>query len=156
VETVRAASPADGDAVSALVRAFVAEQREQRGGAVWEARDGAVLRADAVRRAIDDPTCLVLVGGIDAVPVGVLLATLESLDDGTLLAAVRALYVEPDARAVGVGSALLDAAIEWAAAKGCRGVDATVLPGNRGGKNFFEMHGMVARAIQVHRPVGET
>jgi GNAT superfamily N-acetyltransferase len=156
VESVRTATPEDLQAVVALATDFVLEQRLQRGGAMWEAQEGAALRSlDALRNAIDDPTSLVLLGCIDLVPVGLLLANLEALDDGTLVAVVRGLYVEPDAREVGVGTALLDAAIAWATAKGCRGIDATVLPGNRDGKNFFEMHGMVARAIRVHRTVGE-
>jgi GNAT superfamily N-acetyltransferase len=67
---------------------------------------------------------------------------------------VRCLYVEPDAREVGVGSSLIEDAIAWAQQHGCRGIDATVLPGNRDGKNFFEMHGLVARAIRIHRPLG--
>jgi GNAT superfamily N-acetyltransferase len=125
------------------------------GGAPWEAHDGAPLQPDALRAAIDDPQRLVMIGCLDDVPVGILLADVEPLDDGSRVAAVRGLYVEPGGREVGVGSALLDAAIAWATASGCRGIDATVLPGNRSGKNFFEMHGMVARAIQVHRPVGD-
>jgi GNAT superfamily N-acetyltransferase len=156
VESVRAATPDDLATVVGLAADFVAEQRRARGGPMWEASDGGALRgADTLRAAIDDPTKLVLVGRIDEVVVGMLLATLEALDDGSLLAVIRGLYVEPQGRQVGVGSALLDAAVAWATAKGCRGIDATVLPGNREGKNFFEMHGMVARAIQVHRPVGE-
>jgi GNAT superfamily N-acetyltransferase len=156
VESVRTATPDDLAVVVALAADFVAEQRRERGGAMWEARDGAALRgADSLRGAIDDPTKLVLVGCIDDVVLGLLLATLEALDDGSLLAVIRGLYVEPEGRQVGVGSALLAAAVAWATAKGCRGIDATVLPGNREGKNFFEMHGMVARAIQVHRAVGE-
>jgi GNAT superfamily N-acetyltransferase len=155
MESVRTATPGDLAAVRDLAAQFVAEQAEQRGGAVWLASEGgAVADGDALRVAIDDPTQVVLLGRIDDVTVGLLVARLDALDDGTLLAVVRVLYVEPDAREVGVGAALIDAAIDWAAAKGCRGIDATVLPGNREGKNFFEQHGMVARAIRVHRPVG--
>jgi GNAT superfamily N-acetyltransferase len=156
VESVRSATPDDLDVVWALTSAFVDAQRDQRGGLLWAISEGGVLRQrDALRAAVDDPTQLVLLGCIDAVTVGLLLARLDALDDGTLLAGVRALYVEPGAREVGVGSALLDAAVAWATAKGCRGIESTVLPGDRAGKNFFEMHGMVARAIRVYRSVGE-
>jgi GNAT superfamily N-acetyltransferase len=156
MESVRSATPDDLHVVSSLAADFVDAQRDQRGGDVWEASEGGVLRqADALRIAVDDPTQLVLLGCIDAVAVGLLIARLDALDDGTLLAVVRALYVEPEARAVGVGSALLDAAVAWATAKGCRGIESSVLPGDRTGKNFFEMHGMVARAIRVYRRVSE-
>jgi GNAT superfamily N-acetyltransferase len=156
MESVRSATPDDLATVCDLAAQFVAEQRVQRGGELWHASEGgAISDGDALRVAVDDPTQLVLLGCIDEIAVGFLITRLDALDDGTLLAVVRALYVEPDAREVGVGSALLDAAIAWARAKGCRGIDATVLPGNRDGKNFFEMHGMVARSIRVHRAVGE-
>ena len=111
MESVRVASPDDLDAVTSLAKAFVAEQRQQRGGPMWLASDGAMLRADALRASVDDPTRLVLLGKIDDVPVGLLLAHLEALDDGSLLAVVRGLYVEIEARAVGVGTALLDAGV---------------------------------------------
>jgi GNAT superfamily N-acetyltransferase len=155
VESVRPATIDDLAVVDALVRDFVAEQRVLRGGRLWEATDGRALVADgALARLIDDPDALVLLGCLDAIPVGVLVAQLAAMDDGPPLAVVLGIYVEPDGREVGVGSALIDAAIVWTSAHRCRGIDATVLPGNRGGKNFFEMHGLVARAIRVHRTVG--
>ena len=73
------------------------------------------------------------------------------LRDGSQLAVIEALYVEPDARAVGVGEALIDVVEEWAKARGCSGLDALVLPGMRDSKNFFEAFGLTARAIVVHR-----
>jgi GNAT superfamily N-acetyltransferase len=156
VESVRLATPDDLATVTTLVGEFVAEQRGQRGGAVWAAQQGDALATEAsLRTAIDDPTQAVMLGAFHDAVVGVLMARLDALDDGSLLAVIGALYVHPEGREVGVGSALIESAAAWAAAKGCCGLDATVLPGNRGGKNFFEMHGMVARAIQVHRSVGE-
>jgi GNAT superfamily N-acetyltransferase len=156
VESVRAATADDLDVLATLLRAFVDEQRELRGGAIWAAQEGATLADEgSLRAAIDDHAQLALLGALDGVVVGALVAHLEVLDGGLRLAVVRALFVELGAREVGVGSALLDAAIAWAAAQGCGGIDATVLPGSRGAKNFFEMHGMVARAIRVHRAVGE-
>jgi ribosomal protein S18 acetylase RimI-like enzyme len=154
VESVRPATTEDVAVVDALVHDFVAEQRALRGGRLWEATDGRALTADgAAARLIDDVDALVLLGCIDTVPVGVLLAGLTTAGDGPPLASVLGIYVEPGCRAVGVGSALLDAALVWAAEHRCRGIDATVLPGNRDGKNFFEMHGLAARAIRVHRPL---
>jgi GNAT superfamily N-acetyltransferase len=155
VESVRVATPDDGPLVKELVEAFVAEQRVQRGGALWAVREAASLYdADDLASAFRDPEQLVLLGCIDDVAVGLLIAHIESLPDTSLLAVVRCLYVEPDAREVGVGSSLIEDAIAWAQQHGCRGIDATVLPGNRDGKNFFEMHGLVARAIRIHRPLG--
>jgi L-amino acid N-acyltransferase YncA len=64
---------------------------------------------------------------------------------------VEQIYVEPGARSVGVGEAILDLLIVEATERGAIGIEALALPGDRATKNFFETHGMVARAIIVHR-----
>lgn len=160
MESVRTATPDDLATVVALVDEFVTEQRSLRGGVVWAAREAARLTPHAVAAALhaggaSAASHVALIGCLDDAPVGVALATIEPLPGSRPLAVVHVLYVLPDAREVGVGSALLDALVERAEQLGCSGVDATVLPGSRGAKNFFEMHGLVARAISVHRSVGE-
>ena len=62
--------------------------------------------------------------------------------------------MEPEARELGVGELLLEAAIGWAEAHGCRGIDAMALPGIRASKNLFERFGLKARRLVVHRPLG--
>jgi GNAT superfamily N-acetyltransferase len=62
---------------------------------------------------------------------------------------ITELWVEPDAREVGVGTALLEALRAEAAARSMNGLDSVALPGDRNTKNFFEDHAMVARAIVV-------
>lgn len=66
-------------------------------------------------------------------------------------AVVESIFVLPSCREVGVGAALLDAAIRWATDNGCARIDAVALPGDRATKNFFETHGLTARAIIVQR-----
>jgi ribosomal protein S18 acetylase RimI-like enzyme len=83
--------------------------------------------------------------------VGYLVARAEPLRDGTVLGRLTDVFVEPEARAVGIGELLVDAALAWCDERECRGVDATVLPGNRATKNFFETMGFTARALTVHR-----
>lgn len=63
-------------------------------------------------------------------------------------------YVEPAARTVGVGSALLASLLEWFGAQGCAGVDATALPGDRATKQLYEAAGLKARLLILHRPLG--
>ena len=67
---------------------------------------------------------------------------------------IEEIFVEPDARSVGVGEALADLLLDAAAERGALGVDSLALPGDRATKNFFETQGMVARGIIVHRQVG--
>ena len=160
MESVRAATTDDLPVVSALVDEFVSEQRTLRGGAVWESFEGPRLHPEHLATAIADVRSPhrrqhVLLGCLDDQAVGRAYVTIETVATGDDLAVIRVIHVQEEAREVGVGSALLDAVFEVARSSGCTGVDATVLPGNRSAKNFFEMHGLVARAISVHRAVGE-
>ncbi|MGD9797071.1 MAG: N-acetyltransferase family protein [Acidimicrobiia bacterium] len=146
------AVPADLPRLAALAELGVAEQADARGGAVWAVREARTLPAEAsLTDDLASPSTLVLAGTIDDVVVGYLVVRTETLRDGTVLGRVSDVFVEPDARDVSVGEALVDRALAWCDERGCRGVDAVVLPGNRATKNFFETMGFTARAITVHR-----
>jgi GNAT superfamily N-acetyltransferase len=96
----------------------------------------------------------VVAGTLDGTVVGYGLVRVERLDDGTLLGVIDDIYVDPGARAVGIGEALMNHMLDWCRSQGCFGVDSLALPGDRHTKNFFESFGLVARAIIVHRPLG--
>lgn len=154
VEAVRSATRDDVPPVVELARAAIAELSATKGGAVWARREGRVEPLESsVSAAIDDPDSVSLVGTIDDVVVGYAVATIEIVPDGGRLARLTDLYVEPEAREVGVGELLLETVLTWATEGGCFGIDSIALPGNRETKNFFESAGMVARAIIVHRPL---
>jgi len=152
LEGVRPAVAGDLPRLVELAALGVAEQVEARGGAVWAAREARTLPADVTLEAdLSSPTTLVLAGTIDAVVVGYLVAHTEELRDASVLGRITDVFVEPEARDVGIGELLVDAALAWCDERGCRGVDAIVLPGNRATKNFFETMGFTARALIVHR-----
>lgn len=146
-EAARPALVDDLPVLGELHRLATEELREQRGGALWARQTGrdAPLVLD-----LADPGSGAWIGAIDDEPVGYALAHVEPIDGGTL-AVLTDVFVLPGARGVGVGEALLDAAMAWAEAQGCAGIDSIALPGMRESKNFFETAGMVARAIAVHR-----
>lgn len=152
MEATRRARPEDADRLAALTADAVSEQLEGRGGRIWSQREARALPAhDTLAAAIADPGQLVLAGTIDDTVIGYAAARVEPLGDGTLLGVITDIFVEPGARAVGVGEVLLDEAIAWCTERGCVGIDALALPGNRETKNFFETFGFKARAIVVHR-----
>ncbi|MCU1354016.1 MAG: acetyltransferase family protein [Acidimicrobiales bacterium] len=152
----RPATSGDLDTIVVLARQAIAELALGRGGAVWRRRDARQeplepgLRA-ALAASGPDGDHLVVVGTIDDTPVGYGVVRLEPLHDGTAIARVEDLYVEPEARGVGVGEAVMDLLVATATAWGCTGIDALALPGDRHTKNFFERFGLTARAITVHR-----
>ena len=96
-----------------------------------------------------------MVGTVDGAVVGYGVIRLVALHDGAVLGRVTDIYVTPEARGVGVGEAMMDELLDWARGRGCVGVDSLALPGDRDTKNFFETHGLVARAITVHRALAD-
>lgn len=152
--TARTATVDDLGVVVELARAAVEEKRGQKGGDVWARRERRPdPRAPELLASLDDPTREVAVGALDGTVVGYGFVRAERLDDGGLLGVIDDIYVDPGARAVGVGEALMEHVIGWARTAGCFGVDSLALPGDRATKNFFESFGLVARAIVVHRPL---
>jgi len=148
----RPATAADLAALVPLVDAAATEKAAQKGGLVWsrrERRSGPIV--DALAHAVDAPDYELAVGVWDGTVVGYALARADRLADGGLLGVVDDLYVDPGAREVGIGEALMDHLLDWCRAQGCFGVDSIALPGDRATKNFFESFGLVARAILVHK-----
>jgi ribosomal protein S18 acetylase RimI-like enzyme len=151
VEAARPATSADLDTLVSLAQALRAELRDVRGGALWETREAhAEPLADVLRVLLDRDSALVVVGTIDESIVGYGIAELELLRDGTWLGVITELYVEPGARAVGVGEAIAGRLVSFCSEAGCAGIDATALPGQREAKNFFERSGFTARALIMH------
>ena len=137
VEGSRPATDADAPRLAELAEQAVAELRVGRGGEMWARTAGRrAPYLDGLAAALSSPAHHVLVG---------------TLDDTVLGYAVTDLYVEPDAREVGIGEAMMDALVAWCTEAGCVGIDSLALPGDRHTKNFFESFGLVARAIVVHK-----
>jgi GNAT superfamily N-acetyltransferase len=143
----RRATPADAASLADLEAAARRAVATQRGGLLLLAHD--VRPFDPAD--LDDADRLAVVGTIDGVPVGYAVVAIAALDGDATLGVVEALFVDPDAREVGVGEAMMDLVLEWCTARGVVGVDAVALPGDRATKNFFEGCGLTARAIVVHR-----
>jgi GNAT superfamily N-acetyltransferase len=151
VEAVRAATPEDLPAIVDLAGALRTELTPMRGGRIWavrEARRGPP--ADTYGALLDAPGTCVVVGTLDDVVIGFGVAAVEALADGRPLGVVTELFVDAEARAVGVGEGMLEALVAFCVHEGCVGVDAFALPGHRAAKNFFEESGFTARAIVMH------
>ncbi len=153
----RAAIEADVPKLAELCRQAQAELGSQeRGGALYVAREARPEPVEeSLRRAVLDPAAAVRVGTIDSITVGYAAGHIERLKNGTLLGVVDDLFVEQEARAVGVGEAVIESIVSWFRESGCAGVDAVALPGARAAKNFFEESGFTARLIVMHHRLGE-
>jgi GNAT superfamily N-acetyltransferase len=156
VEAAREATSDDLERLATLARETTAELSPLKGGTVWaRTASHAEPVEEALGQALEDDEHHVVVGTIDDAVVGYGIARFNDLRDGGRLGVIGDLYVEPDARGVGVGEAMMRALVDWCEAQGCFGVDSIALPGARETKNFFEGFGLTARAIVVHRALGE-
>ena len=152
MEAARSATEHDVPRLAELCRKALAELgARERGGSVFVAREG---RAEPVEEslcaAVRDPGMVVVVGTVDDTVLGYGTGRTEPLRDGRRLGVIDDLFVEEEARAVGVGEAMMDRLLQWFRAEGCAGVDSTALPGARETKNFFEESGFSARLLVMH------
>ena len=151
MELARPATDADRAACARLVGEAVSRAASMRGGA---ALIGTATAEDLLAR---------WAGGID--PIGMFVGEFERTVVGVLVVAaagtegrrrgrIECCYVEEDARGVGVGTALMDAAVAWCNSAGCVDVDALALPGDRAMKQRLEAAGFTARLLTLSRRLG--
>jgi ribosomal protein S18 acetylase RimI-like enzyme len=144
---VRLAGEDDADAVSSLIAAF----RD------WWGKDEPTL--DRIRGTVDDllpdpnTEFLLAAAGEDDPPAGVCqlryrLSVWTGADDCWL----EDLYVEEAARGAGLGRALVEAAIERAAARECRRIELDVNEQNTAALAFYERLGFTTEP----KPPGRT
>lgn len=139
---VRTARPGD---FAELLRLATEARRPldtQRGGRRW--LDTHPLHEPQWRAAVEDGRVLLAV--LDEVPVGYLMLGIDSA-----VATVTEVYVMVEARELGFGDALLEAATTTAAERDCEWLEGLALPGDRDTKNLYERAGITARLIVVSR-----
>ena len=128
------------------------ELRGYRGGELFLKREAQPEPLDDSYRLLmarDDTR--VVVGSFDDAVLGFGAVNIEILRTGERLGIISELFVDPGARAVGVGEAMIGAILAFCDEQECIGVDARALPGHRETKNFFEEQGFTARALTMHR-----
>ena len=121
---------------------------------MWPLADGLSEPIDvAFADALADQDTLIYLGLIDGYPLGFLIARVEDLlpqAKGERVGSIRLVFVDADAREVGIGESMREMALGELRARGLRRFDAHVLPGHRLVKNFFEAGGFSARSIVMH------
>jgi GNAT superfamily N-acetyltransferase len=142
--SVRPATTPDAEILRALANGAATGLDSERGGVLHRTHDLDGFDPVSFGSGVQAVT---LVGLVDDVVLGYACVAAAEHDQAVL----RALYVDPEARELGLGETLIESVLSWCRSKGCVGVDAVALPGDRETKNFFETQGMVARAITVHR-----
>ena len=150
----RRAQPED---VPEIERMYTPAEREQVSlREAWGIADGlAEPHSETLSSIIaDEEESFLAVGTIDGVTFGFTWAHLADLlpqAAGERIGVIRMIYVDEEARAVGVGEVMLAGVMEWFASKDVQRFDAIVSPGHRLAKNFFESAGFKARRITMYR-----
>ena len=140
-EVVRRAVLADAAQLGQLEGAARSQLIDQRGGAALLAEQ---LPIGDWGPAIEDHARWIGVAELDGFVVGYLeLAFMGHI------AIVRQVYVQPEARQLGFGDGLLEAARHEAQRHGCSALEGYALPGDRDTKNLYERAGITARKIIV-------
>jgi GNAT superfamily N-acetyltransferase len=140
-EVVRRAEPADAAQLHQLEADARHHLIDQRGGAALLAEQPPIGDWGP---AIEDHTRWVGVAVLDDFVVGYIELVLRGD-----IAEVRQVYVQPEARELGFGDGMLDAARREAQRHGSSALEGFALPGDRDTKNLFERAGITARKIIV-------
>jgi predicted GNAT family acetyltransferase len=104
----------------------------------------ASLYRGAVRSLSDAGHELSYVAGFGQTVMASLTARVESA-----VAGIQHVYVVPESREVGLGDALIQTLLSDLRTRGVHSIEAQALPGDRGMKNLFERHGLIAQTILV-------
>jgi len=150
MELARPARAADRQACTRLLAQALVAAATMRGGA---ALVGEATPASLLERWSRPRDARLLVGEYEGAVVGLAAAKARDAPRGRH-GLVECCYVESPARAVGVGTALLEAAVAWCEEQGCVEVDALALPGDRTTKQRLEAAGFTARLLTLSRPSG--
>ncbi len=102
------------------------------------------------QKLVNDSNYLCILGLYDNHPFGFLIAEQTQLQ-GELSVDIREVFVDPEAREVGIGEVMMDFLLEWAQSASAATLTSRALPGDRELKNFFERYKVTARLIEVVR-----
>jgi GNAT superfamily N-acetyltransferase len=149
MELARPARAEDRQACTRLLSLALVAAESMRGGAALVGDNTTVSLLECWTRS-DDGAHLV-VGEYEGAVVGLLAVTAGDGPRGLTNGLIECCYVETGARGVGVGTALMEAALRWCAERGCAGVDAPALPGDRTTKQRLEAAGFSARLLTLNR-----
>jgi GNAT superfamily N-acetyltransferase len=150
MERARPAQADDRTACARLLAQALDEAQAMRGGRALIGRE----TTETLLERWSGPQTGLFVGEFEGALVGLLGVSLTEPVAARVAGLIECCYVEPDARGVGVGSSLMEAAVAWGHEQGCTDLDALALPGDRQTKQRLEAAGFTARLLTLSRRLG--
>ena len=147
----------DADAVADLWVALAADQR-RHGSTLLAAANRTAVREWAASRAVTGELFVARDSGATAALLGFVGFTLEhgGYDRDCTRGVVSNLYVVPNRRSEGVGSALLNAAEQALSSAGADAVVLEALATNDRARAFYAEHGYDLHRVELRKSVGTT
>jgi len=129
---IRRADPSDADRLAVMLHAFNTEFDTET--------PGVEVLAERLRTLLAEPSTFAVLGGDPA--TGVALVTLRPnvWSDGPV-ALLDEMYVEPEQRGTGIGSAILQHMVEICRELGVAAIEINVDESDAGAMRFYERHG---------------
>ena len=122
-----------------------------KGSDLWlERKSLNVEPKDLFNQLLVDERYGCILGLFENCPFGFLIAEVTQLYGETSVD-IHEVFVEQDARKVGVGESMMEFLIDWAKKKSAKSITSRALPGDRELKNYFERYKLTARMIEVER-----
>jgi len=154
---VRAATPADYDAICTLARELDRVHGDNLPGR-FRRHDGPARTRSYVEGLIADDDTFLAVAELDGRLVGIINSGLGDTHDIPVKVArkflrVRGIVVDPSFRHRGIGRALFDAATAWAGRRGAVEVQLTVYEFNETAQAFFAGLGFTPLSRRLTRPL---
>jgi len=152
-ESARLAELSDSAAFAYLHKLSREGIEGHRGADLWLEKnslkgDSEVIFGDL----LGDSQYACIIGLYGNYPLGFLIAEQTNLF-GDVCVDIHEVFVEADARSVGIGESMMDFLIAWAGSKSASSITSRALPGDRQLKNFFERYKLTARLIEVAKKI---
>lgn len=150
--TIGPGETSEADAIVDLWMDLAAGQRDH--GSHIQTTDNRTRIRESIIRHIVGETLLVARAG-DGELAGFVMFTVEStgFEQDLQRGVIENLYVVPDVRNEGVGSALLDATHELLEARGVDAVALDVMASNEKARRFYRRHGYEPHRVEMERSV---
>lgn len=152
--TIRTAVPDDLDVVVALAAALFAEDagaHDEHTDLDWPAREGR----EYFGGLLDGPTSRCFLAELDGTVCGALIGriTRETTVRPVRAAELESMYVRPEYRSCGVGSALIAEFLDWARHRGAQLAGVTAYAANVRAVAVYRRNGFAPKSVHLEIPL---